>query len=123
LLVYSIKKYKNLKSIYDIVYKMNIRPQCVFSHVLHLTINDSLSETDQKAIIDTAYTCITEFTQIKWKQLDVKHYYTDVPFTDNEVKEHTKMLLDIVIKKIPNDKFNFMLTKPITDKLCVYLKQ
>jgi hypothetical protein len=102
---------------------MNIRPQCVFSHVLHLTINDSLSDTDQKAIIDTVYTCIMEFTKIKWEQLDVKHYYTDVPFTDNEVKEHTKMLLDIVIKKIPNDKFNFMLTKPITDKLCVYLKQ
>jgi len=102
---------------------MNIRPQCVFSHVLHLTINDSLSDTDQKEIIDTVYTCIMEFTQIKWEQLDVKHYYTDVPFTDNEVKEHTKMLLDIVIKKIPTDKFNFMLTKPITDKLCVYLKQ
>jgi len=102
---------------------MNIRPQCVFSHVLHLTINDSLSDTDQKEIIDTVYTCITEFTQIKWEQLDVKHYYTDTHFTDNEVKEHTKMLLDIVIKKIPNNKFNFMLTKPITDKLCVYLKQ
>lgn len=102
---------------------MNIRPQCVFSHVLHLTINDSLSETDQKAIIDTAYNIIMEFTQIKWKQLDLQHYYTDVPFTDNEVKEHTKMLLDIVIKKIPNNKFNFMLSKPITDKLCVYLKQ
>ena len=100
---------------------MNIRPQCVFSHVLHLTINDSLS--DKKEIIDTVYTCITEFTQIKWEQLDVKHYYTDVPFTDNEVKEYTKILLDIVIKKIPTDKFNFMLTKPITDKLCVYLKQ
>jgi len=102
---------------------MNIRPQCVFSHVLHLTINDSLSETDQKAIIDTVYTEIMENTQIKWEQLDTKHYYTDVPFTDNEVKEHTKILLDIVIKKIPNDKFNFMLSKPITDKLCVYLKQ
>lgn len=102
---------------------MNIRPQCVFSHVLHLTINDSLSETEQKAIIDTAYNIITEFTQIKWKQLDLQHYYTDVPFTDNEVKEHTKQLLDTVRKTIQNDKFNFMLTKPITENLCVYLKQ
>jgi hypothetical protein len=105
---------------------MNIRPQCVFSHVLHLTINDSLSETDQKAIINTACDIIMEnnrCTQIKWKQLDVQHYYTDAHCTDNEVKEHTKMLLDTVRKTIPNDKFNFMLTKPITDKLCVYLKQ
>ena len=100
---------------------MNIRPQCIFSYVLHLTINDSLS--DQKAIIDTVYTDITECTQIKWNQLDTKHYYTDINCTDNEVKEYTKMLLDTVMKKIPNDKFNFMLTKPITDKLCVYLKQ
>ena len=102
---------------------MNIRPQCVFSYVLHLTINDSLSDTDQKAIIDTVYTEIMENTQIKWEQLDTKHYYTDINCTDNEVKEYTKILLDIVIKKIPTDKFNFMLTKPITDKLCVYLKQ
>jgi hypothetical protein len=105
---------------------MNIRPQCVFSHVLHLTINESLSETDQKAIIDTTCEIIMEnnrCTQIKWKQLDVKHYYTDVPFTDNEVKEHTKQLLDTVRKTIQNDKFNFMLTKPITENLCVYLKQ
>ncbi len=102
---------------------MNIRPQCVFSHVLHLTINDSLSDTDQKEIIDTVHNEIIKNLKIKWEQLDTKHYYTDVPFTDNEVKEYTKILLDIVIKKIPTDKFNFMLTKPITDKLCVYLKQ
>ena len=102
---------------------MNIRPQCIFSYVLHLTINDSLNDTEQKEIIDTVYNEIIEIKQIKWKQLDVKHYYTDTHCTENEVKEHTKMLLDTVIKTIPNDKFNFMLTKPITDKLCVYLKQ
>ena len=102
---------------------MNIRPQCVFSYVLHLTINDSLSDTDQKAIIDTVYTEIMENTQIKWEQLDTKHYYTDINCTDNEVKEYTKILLDTVRKTIPNDKFNFMLSKPITEKLCVYLKQ
>ena len=100
---------------------MNIRPQCVFSYVLHLTINDSLS--DKKAIIDTVYNEIIKNSKIKWKQLDLQHYYTDAHCTDNEVKEYTKILLDIVIKKIPTDKFNFMLTKPITDKLCVYLKQ
>ena len=100
---------------------MDIRPQCVFSYVLHLTINDSLS--DKKEIIDTVYNEIIKNSKIKWNQLDTKHYYTDAHCTDNEVKEYTKILLDIVIKKIPNDKFNFMLSKPITEKLCVYLKQ
>ena len=78
------------------------------------TIYDTLNE---KKIVKTIYD--TDFPVI-WRvsnKNDLLHYYTNgcgFIMSDNAIYLHTEMILNDIRNMISKNKFNFMITKPIT---------
>jgi hypothetical protein len=58
---------------------------------------------------------------VKWRTIDFYHYFTDGNgiLSDKGIYEHTKLLLND-IKQIRNsDKFNIIVSKPLTKSICI----
>ncbi len=118
----------------NVIYKNYIDKYGNFSHILNIKIDNTLSEDEKNTILYDIYDYINEKyisknisnTDISVKQRvydgsDLLHYYTDGNgiLSDKGILEHTKLLLND-IKKIKNgDKFNIILSKPLTKPICI----
>jgi hypothetical protein len=103
------------------------------SHILNIFINDELDETEKNIVISTIYDTIDGKKivknirdicfQIIWRvpdETNLLQYYTNgFIMSDEAVHEHTKMVMNNIRQIIGKDKFSFMITKPITKKICI----
>ena len=106
----------------------------IFSHILIITMNDELCETEKETIIYTIYDMINDKTiekniedihiSIKWMVLhkkDLLHYYTryenGIILGNNTILHHTKLILNDIKKIINKDKFSFCLLNHIQNQL------
>lgn len=118
-----------------------IRKYGNFSHVLNITIHDSINDPREKQyILSSIYKILNEkvieknifdintniYTnvRIKWRVYDdnyVLQYFTDVGgiFGDKAVQEHTKLVLQEIHKHVNKDMFSIHITKPVTKYICM----
>jgi hypothetical protein len=107
-----------------------------FSHMLTIFINEEICENEKSTIISTIHIMINDkqidknilgmCIPIKWRvsnETDLLHYYTNVGglLGDKAVQEHSKMVVNDIkhlISKYKN-KISFMVTKPLTEKICM----
>jgi len=106
-----------------------------FSYILNVFINEELSETEKNTIILTIYNMLNDKDinknlsgtpiSIKWRvsnEKDLLHYYTDGIggiLSDNAINEHTKKVMNDICKIVDKNKFSYILTKPLTKKICI----
>ena len=106
-----------------------------FYHILNININDELCYTEKNIIISTIYDKINGKKIIKnilgmdfpliWRvsnENDLLHYYTNgcgLIMSDYSIYVHTKTVLNEIKQIIGENKFSFMITKPITEKICI----
>ena len=116
-------------------YKNYITKHENFSYILTIIINEELCENEKNIIISTIYNFINDKIIVKnisgnnipitWRisnEKDLLHYYTNnfcFILSDNLVQDHTKLLLNDITKIIDKDKFNFMITKPISKSIFI----
>ncbi len=115
----------------DSVYKQYIEMYGDFSHILTIKMDKDLSDDEKKQILLDIHDLISEKEIIKnisnmnigvtWRTIDFYHYFTDGNgiLSDEGIYKHTKLLLND-IKKIRNsDKFNIVVSKPLTKSICI----
>ena len=106
-----------------------------FSYILNININNELCESEIITITSTIHDILNEKQIIKniygtdfpviWRvsnENDLLHYYTNgcgFIMSDNAIHLHTKMVLNDIRQLINKDKFSFMVTKPLTKKICI----
>lgn len=105
-----------------------------FSHVLNITIENSLNEHQKRDIMNKIYFLLNEKeieknifninVRIKWRvynENNLLRYFTDVAgiFGDRAVKEHTKLVLQDIHKFVNKDMFSIDITKPMTNQICI----
>jgi hypothetical protein len=102
-----------------------------FTHILNIEIDKSLSQGEKNEILLDISDLINEKVivknisnmniDMKWRTIDFYHYFTDGNgiLSDQGIYEHTKLVLND-IKKIRNsDKFNIVISKPLTKSICI----
>lgn len=105
-----------------------------FSHVLNITIENSLSEHQKRDTMNKIYYLLNEKeieknifntnVRIKWRvynKNNLLRYFTDVAgiLGDRAVKEHTKLVLQDIHKEVNKDMFSVDITKPLTNQICI----
>lgn len=116
------------------IYKKYIDKHGNFSHILNIKIDENLSEDEKNIILNDIFNLINEKhitkhisnidISIKWRvcdNTDLLHYYTDGDgiLSDRGIYEHTKLLLNDINKIKNSDKFNILLSKPLTKTICI----
>jgi len=102
-----------------------------FSHILNIKIDSRLSKDEKNQILLDIHGVISEKDitknisnaniSVKWRTIDFYHYFTDGNgiLSDKGIYAHTKLLLND-IKKIRNsDKFDIIISKPLTKSICI----
>ena len=115
----------------DTVYKQYIEMYGNFTHILNIEIDKGLTKDEITQILLDIHDLISEKEIIKnisntnigvkWRTIDFYHYFTDGNgiLSDKGIYEHTKLLLND-IKQIRNsDKFNIIVSKPLTKSICI----
>lgn len=115
----------------DMPYKQYIEMYGNFTHILNIEIDKGLTKDEITQILLDIHDLISEKEIIKnisnmnigvkWRTIDFYHYFTDGNgiLSDKGIYEHTKLLLND-IKNIRNsDKFNIILSKPLTKSICI----
>ena len=105
-----------------------------FLYILSLFINENLNQSEKNTIISTIYDKINgelikkrvfgANVEIKWRiedKNDLLHYYTNIygTISDEGIFEHTKQVLSDVREIVGENKFSFIITKPITKNVCM----
>ncbi len=115
----------------DADYKQYIEKYGEFSHIMNIKIDKNLDEDEKKQILLDIHNLIDDKDIIKnisnmnigvkWKTIDMYHYYTDGNgiLSDKGIFAHSKLLIND-IKKIRNsDKFDIIISKPLTKSICL----
>jgi hypothetical protein len=113
------------------LYKQYIEMYGNFSHILNIKIDNCLSKDEKNQILLDIHGVISEKDitknisnaniNVKWRTIDFYHYFTDGNgiLSDKGIYAHTKLLLND-IKQIRNsDKFDIIISKPLTKSICI----
>jgi hypothetical protein len=104
-----------------------------FNYILKIFINDKLCNDEKTTIVNTIYNILNDKQmkknvigtniKVEWRisdENDLLHYYTDGGFLNDEgIQHHTKLVMDDIRQTTGNDKFSFIIFKPLTKKFCM----
>lgn len=105
-----------------------------YTHILNIDIDNKICDNEKNKIISFIYNTIHDKViskyilntniPIKWivvNNSNLLTYYTDVKgmLGDRAVYLHTEILLNHIRNKLDIDNFNFNVTKPLMQQICL----